>query len=405
MALKINGTTSQTGLGNLLKEGTRHMQGVEEAVNRNIAACRQLCEIVRSSFGPCGLNKLVVNGLDQIFLTNDAGVIVRELEVEHPAARLLLLASQQQQREYGDATNFVLILAGEMLSLAEDLLRIGLKPSQIVEGYEVAVRLLFRDLNCEIDGQKVSLIESLKFYPTNESLESILRSTIASKHYGNEGILTKLVVDAISIVKTENRISNTSDSGPNLTIDPENIHIVKVLGGSLSLSTTFRGMLLGREPFGRVHSIQNAKIAVFACPINTSRTETKGTVLIKDAEQLLSFGKGEEAILAAQISSIAAVGVNVIVCGDVIGELALHYIERAGIMAIRLTSKFDVRRVCRATGATPLARLGSPTLEEIGSCLAVETVEVGGTRGTLFRQDTISSRIISKLNYYSKKFK
>lgn len=369
MSLKLN--SGQVGLPSLVKEGVKHLQGTEEAVLRNIMACKALTEITRSSFGPNGLNKLVVNNLEKLFLTNDAGTIMRELEVEHPAAKLILMASQQQEREYGDGTNLVVLLAGELLKGAEELLRLGIKPAQIVEGYEMAYKhaLQILDKYKAGEGESVGVSSSTSFKP-------IVSPVIGSKQQGWEGTLTKLVMEAVDIAK------GTSVEEFN----PENVRCVKILGGSIPMSSVIAGMVLEREPFGRVHQVRKAKIAIFACPINISRTETKGTVLITGAKELMDFSKGEETILQGQIQAIAASGVNVIVTGESVGELAMHFIERAGMMVLKVPSKFDLRRLCKAVGATPLARLGAVTEEEAGFCDLVETIEVGGTRCTVFRQ-------------------
>jgi T-complex protein 1 subunit theta len=303
---------------------------------------------------------------------------MRELEVEHPAARLLLLAAQQQEAEMGDGTNFVVLLAGELLIGAEELVRMGIRPSLIVEGYEIAYK---RALEI-IDGE-IPIIGTINDAHNTESLKPLVESVLGSKQSSYAKTLARLVLDAV-------KIANPRDGAFN----PENVRCVKILGGSIPSSTVIAGMVLEREPLGHVHRVENAKIAVFACSINSSRTETKGTVLIRGAQDLLDFGKGEESILQDQIQSISDSGVKVIVTGDTIGELALHFIERCGMMALKIPSKFDLRRLCKAVGATPLARLGAPTEEEAGRCDIVETVEFGGQRCTVFRQtDSTHSRL------------
>lgn len=357
---------------------------------RNISACKALTEITRSSFGPNGLNKLVVNNLEKLFLTNDAGTIMREVEVEHPAAKLLLMASQQQEKEHGDGTNLVVLLAGELLAAAEELLRIGIRPAQIVEGYEMAYRRAMELLEAETMACRrvESFAAELKKCGGDQSasasadsspplLSTLVKSVVGSKQFGYEQLLTRLTLDAVKIAYGDD------GAGP---FEPDSVRFTKVLGGALSMSTVIPGLVLEREPLGQVKSVRNAKVAVFACPINISRTETKGTVLIKGAQELLQFSKGEEDILKGQIEAVAAAGVNVLVTGETVGELAMHFIERAGMMVLKVPSKFALRALCKATGATPLARLGAPTAEELGLCDAVEMVEVGSDRLTVFRQ-------------------
>ena len=319
------------------------------------------------------MNKLIVNNLNKLFVTNDAGTILREVEVEHPAARLILLASQQQDREVGDATNLVIVLVSELLTQAEKLLRMGLKASIVVEGYELAFARVQEIISKESEELLSSEHVSLK------DLKPLLRSVIGSKQFGLEEKLSKLVAEAVDITLP---ISNPR------AFNVDNVRCVKIMGASLSSSHVVHGMVFNREASSQIKSISGPgplKIAVFSCPISSSRTETKGTVLLHDAKEMLDFSRGEEAILSRQISEIASSGARVIVSGDQISDLAIHFIDRAGMMAVRIPSKFDLRRLCRALGATPLARLGAPLAEELGSAQSVESLEIGSDRCTVFK--------------------
>ena len=319
------------------------------------------------------MNKLIVNNLNKLFVTNDAGTILREVEVDHPAARLILLASQQQDREVGDATNLVIVLVSELLTQAEKLLRMGLKASIVVDGFELAFARTQEIMSGESEELLASEHVSLK------ELGPLLRSVIGSKQNGLEERLGRLVSEAIDITLP---ISNPR------AFNVDNVRCVKIMGASLSSSKVVHGMVFNREASGQIKSIPGPgpiKVAVFTCPISSSRTETKGTVLLHDAKEMLDFSKGEEAILSRQISEIASSGARVIVSGDQISDLAIHFIDRAGMMAVRIPSKFDLRRLCRALGATPLARLGSPLAEELGNAESVETLEIGSDRCTVFK--------------------
>jgi T-complex protein 1 subunit theta len=163
------------------------------------------------------------------------------------------------------------------------------------------------------------------------------------------------------------------------------------MGGSLEQSRVVKGMVLGREPDGSVKKARKAKVGVFSCPIDTSQTETKGTVLLKNAKEMMDFTTGEETQLEAAIKELYDSGLRVVVAGSTIGELALHYLNRFGILVIKILSKFELRRLCRVCNATPLARLGAPMPDEMGSIDVVETIEIGGDRVTVFRQDDNST--------------
>lgn len=164
------------------------------------------------------------------------------------------------------------------------------------------------------------------------------------------------------------------------------------MGGSLPQSRVVKGMVFGREPDGSVKKAKKAKVGVYACPIDISQTETKGTVLLHNAKEMLDFTKGEETQLEALIKELHDSGLRVVVAGSTVGELALHYLNRYGILLIKILSKFELRRLCRVVGATPLARLGAPMPDEMGSVDVVETLEIGGDRVTVFRQENDATR-------------
>ncbi|KAK9451407.1 chaperonin Cpn60/TCP-1 family [Limtongia smithiae] len=360
----------------LFKPGYQTYQSEDGAINRNINACREIASIVRTSIGPCGRNKIVINHLQKIFLTSDAATILRELDVIHPAAKLMVMASQQQQSEMGDATNLVIILAGEFLNQAESLLRIGLHTADIIQGYELAEKVA----QSTLADLSVDKVENLR---SEMELYKAIMPAIASKQYGNEELLAKLVAEAVFSVMPKNPKAFNVD----------NVRVVKVMGSSMDASRVVKGMVFNREPEGTVKKISSkARVAVFNCPIDISQTETKGTVLLHDAKEMLNFSKDEESHLESMIKSIADTGIKVIFSGQNVGELALNYLNRNDILVLRVPSKFDLRRLCSVVGATPLARLGPPMPEEMGRVDIVETVEIGGDRVTVVRQENEVTR-------------
>lgn len=345
------------------------------AVIRNIDACRTIASTVQTSLGPYGRNKIVINHLQKMILTSDAATILRELDVVHPAAKLIVMASQQQEAEMGDATNLVIVLAGELLKKAEDLLRMGLKTSDVVIGYERAQKFALE----ELENLVVDKVEDMR---SQAELSKAIRTVIASKQNGNEDFLANMVAEAVLAVLPKNPI--------NFNVD--NIRVVKIMGGSLEQSRVVKGMVFGREPDGSVKKASRAKVGVFSCPIDISQTETKGTVLLHNAKEMLDFTKGEENQLETAIKELYDSGLRVVVAGSTVGELAMHYLNRFGILVIRILSKFELRRLCRVVGATPLARLGAPMPDEMGSVDIVETLEIGGDRVTVFRQENETTK-------------
>jgi len=345
------------------------------AVIRNIEACRTIAQTVQTSLGPYGRNKIVINHLQKMILTNDAATILRELEVVHPAAKLLVMASQQQEAEMGDATNLVIVLAGELLKKAEDLLRMGLKTSEIAKGYERAQGFALKALE-ELEVERVEDIRS------QAELAKALRTVIAAKQSGNEDFLADKVAEAVLAVMPKNPY--------NFNVD--NVRVVKIMGGGLEQSKVVKGMVFGREPDGSVKKATKSKVGIYSCPIDISQTETKGTVLLKNSKELLDFSKGEEAQMEAAIKEIHDAGIRVVVAGASVGELAMHYLNRYGILVVKILSKFELRRLCSVVGATPLARLGAPMPDEMGDIDVVETLEIGGDRVTVFRQENDQTR-------------
>ena len=326
-----------------------------------------------------------------MILTSDAATILRELDVVHPAAKLLVMASQQQESEMGDATNMVIVFAGELLKKAEELIRLGLKTSDIAQGYEMAQTEALKILDGEntpilrvqsADFSQALEIDKVEDLRTHSELSKALRTVVASKQSGSEDLLADLVAEAVLTTLPKNPV--------NFNVD--NIRVVKIMGGSIDQSKVVKGMVLAREPDGSVKKAKKAKVGVFSCPIDISQTETKGTVLLKNAKEMLNFTKGEETQLENIIKELSDSGLRVVVAGSTVGELALHYLNRFGIFVIKVLSKFELRRLCRVVGATPLARLGAPMPDEMGNVDVVETIEIGGDRVTVFRQESEITR-------------
>ncbi|NXW03175.1 TCPQ protein, partial [Fregetta grallaria] len=346
------------GFAQMLKEGAKHYSGLEEAVYRNIQACKELAQTTRTAYGPNGMNKMVINHLEKLFVTNDAATILRELEVQHPAAKMLVMASHMQEQEVGDGTNFVLVFAGVLLELAEDLLRMGLSVSEasyiVIEGYEKACKKaleILPDLVCC----------SAKNLRDIEEVASLLHTSVMSKQYGNEQFLAKLIAQACALTSLSHRTMEA-----------------RLVG----LSCCFLPLDLQEKNF-------KVNLSVFSKYSGSDFTLecTCGTVLIKNAEELMNFSKGEENLMDLQVKAIADSGANVVVTGGKVADMALHYANKYNLMLVRLNSKWDLRRLCKTVGATALPRLTPPTLEEMGHCDSVYLSEVGDTQVVVFKHE------------------
>jgi T-complex protein 1 subunit theta len=360
------------GIQTMLKEGHKHLSGLDEAVLKNIDACKQLSTITRTSLGPNGMNKMVINHLDKLFVTNDAATIVNELEVQHPAAKLLVLAGKAQQEEIGDGANLTISFSGELLQNAGELIRMGLHPSEIISGYTKAITKTIQILE--------ELVEEGSETMDVRNKEQVLlriKAAVASKQFGQEDTLCSLVADAC--------IQVCPNNPTNFNVD--NVRVAKLLGGGLHNSTVVRGMVLKSDAVGSIKHIQKAKVAVFAGGVDSSATETKGTVLIHSAEQLENYSKTEEAKVEELIKAVAESGAKVIVSGAAVGEMALHFCERYKLMVLKISSKFELRRFCRTSGAVAMLKLSQPNPDDLGYVDSVSVEEIGGVRVIIVKNE------------------
>lgn len=367
------------GLGGMLKDGHEHYHDDNEGgavVARSIGAACELSRMLSSSMGPQGRCKLVVNHLEKMIVTSDCAAILQEVEVEHPAAKLLEKAVQQQEKECGDATNLCLMFAGELLNNTLELMKtMGWKHStDILEGYHLASQKLLKELlpnACVVHtvGHPAKDLEGLK---------QVLKPVLGSKQFGTEDALSDLVAQACQIVLKDGAV-----------LQPDSIRTVKILGGHLSQSACIRGFVAQRGLESTITSVEKAKIAVFASSIEASSTEAKGTVLMKNADELKNYNKTEEAKMEEIIQGISESGVKVVVSGGNISDMAMHFLEKYQIAVLKIGSKWELRRLCQATGATALVRLGAPMPDEMGQATVIQK-SVGGRTVTVFESEESS---------------
>jgi len=371
-------TPSGYGMQGMLKDGAKHLSGLEEATFKNIEAAKQLSTVVRTSLGPNGMNKMVINHLEKLFITNDSATIVNELEVQHPAAKMLVLASRMQEAETGDGTNLVVVLAGELLLLAEELLKNGLHCSEVIAGYTAAAKKAYETLDTLVKFQP-----SPNVFTDPGELAKCLIPVIAAKQWGNEELFAGRIAEAC--------VMAMPSDPKNFNVD--NIRVAKIPGNSILGTTVVRGMCMTRGCVTAITEVHNAKVAVYGIPLDSVTTETKGTVLLKSAEELKAYNNSEEDSLEAVIKAIADPGCNLLICGQAVGELALHFLDKYKIMMMKCPSKFELRRICRTTGASTLVRLEPPVAADLGSCKHVYVKEIGSTRCTIFDHEEGESRV------------
>jgi T-complex protein 1 subunit theta len=354
----------------LLKEGAKHYSGLEEAMFRNIEACQQLSKMTRSALGPHGMNKMVINHLDKLFVTSDAATIIRESDINHPAAKMIAMAAKMQETECGDGSNFVISFGGELMAQAQSLLQMGLHPSEILIGYEKAAKRVHEEMD------KLETY-TLKDLHNHEEVVKCIKASVASKQYGLEDLLSNLIAKAClyAMSKKTNKFS------------VDNIRVQKILGGGMSDSEVIRGMVVIRQSETSIHRVANCKIAVFNTNFEMNQGETKGTVLFETADQLENYAKSEEDKFEGIIKGLAEAGVQCVVCSGSMSEMAVHFFEKYKIMAIKIMSKWELKRIARAVGATPIVKLETPTPDELGFADDVHFREISSQKCIVFRRD------------------
>uniref|UniRef100_A0A8C8SHG3 Chaperonin containing TCP1 subunit 8 like 2 n=1 Tax=Pelusios castaneus TaxID=367368 RepID=A0A8C8SHG3_9SAUR len=306
------------------------------------------------------------------FCTAHAGTILRELELENPVARLLRTASEAQEEETGDGANAVVLLAGALMDHAEKLLRAGLPAATIRDGYEAACKEALRLL----PGLACYTLADLRDV---DGVARALCAAVGSQLFGYQDFLATLVARCCVAVLS-----------PEGTFDLDNVRLCKVPGGSITDSCLLPAMVFCTEAESRVHQAQEARIAIYCCPFGPASTEAKGTVLFQGAEEMQAYRSTEEEFLEQCIQAIASEGASVVVVGGRVDPLALHYADRLGLMVVRLTSRLELQRLCRAVGAVPLTSLAPAAPAALGHCQNVYLSEIGSTAVVIFRQDSVT---------------
>ena len=291
---------------------------------------------------------------------------------------MLVLACKMQEEECGDATNFSVTLAGELLSHAENLIRMGLHPSQILNGYEEASKKALSLINDE------SLVSYKVEDPRDlDQVAQAIKASVASKIPNYADFFSRLIGEAC--------INSLPDVVTNFDID--NIRVQHILGSSVEDSLFLSGFMIKRNAEGSIDRMVKPRIAVYSCPLDTMYQETKGTVLIQNANELLNYTKGEEDLAEKFVQKLVNANINVVVCGGSISDIVLHFLDKYKIMAVRILSKFEIRRVARAVRATILSKLEAPTADETGSSDDVAVEEIASEKVVIFKRNTADCKL------------
>ncbi|MEM4558635.1 MAG: thermosome subunit alpha [Acidilobaceae archaeon] len=349
----------------VLKEGAQRTHG-REALRANILAAKVMAEILKTSLGPRGLDKMLVDSFGDIVVTNDGATIVKEMEVQHPAAKLLVEVAKAQDAEVGDGTTSVVVLAGTLLEKAEKLLDENIHPSIIINGFTKALKRSLEILDKIADPVNVE---------NDESLKKIVETTLASKYVGHgpERIkLAEIVLEAIRII---------SEKRPDGTyyVDLDNVKIEKKKGGSLFDSKIIRGIVLDKEVVhpGMPRRVEKAKILVLDAPLEIQKPDLTTKIRVTDVEQLDKFLEEETKLLREMVEKIASTGANVVITQKGIDEVAQHFLAKKGILAVRRVKRSDIEKLARATGAKIVTSLRELKEEYLGYAELVEERKVG----------------------------
>ena len=346
----------------ILPENTKRTQG-RDAQRMNIMAAKLVAETVRTTLGPKGMDKMIVDAMGDVIVTNDGVTILEEMNIEHPIAKMLVEIAKTQEAEVGDGTTTAVVLAGELLKKAEDLLDQEIHPTVIAKGYRMAAEKAKEILN--------SIAENMG------DEDGALLSKIAITAMTGKGAESSKDLLAELVVKAVKRIATKTKEG--MIVDRSDVKIEKKIGGSVEDSSLIDGIVLDKE---RIHSsmpkkVENAKVALIDSAIEVKNTEIEAKISISDPEKMQAFLDMEEGMLRKMVDKIAGSGANVLICQKGIDDMAQHFLAKKGIYAVRRVSKTDLEKLAKATGANIVTDLNDLSPKDLGKAGIVEEVKVG----------------------------
>jgi thermosome len=358
----IQGVTSSGQPVLILKEGSNQSRG-KEAQRNNIQAAKLVAEIVKSSIGPRGMDKMLVDSLGDVTITNDGATMLKEIDVQHPAAKMLVEVSKATDNEVGDGTTSAVILAGALLEKAEGLIDKGVHPTIIVEGYNKAAARAIQVLN-----------EFAEKIPASSKdwLIKIARTSMQTKLVSRESQeLAELVVSAVL------QVAEKTDGG-TYKVDLDNIKVEKKPGGSLRDTTLIRGIVLDKEDVhaGMPKRVENAKIALVNAAFEIEKTEFDAKLNISDPSMMKKFLDEETRMLKEMSDKVVAIGANVLVCQKGMDDIAQHYLAKAGVLAVRRAKESDMTKLAKATGARIANNFNDLSSKDLGAADLVEERKV-----------------------------
>ncbi|MGD9962467.1 MAG: thermosome subunit beta [Thermoplasmata archaeon] len=341
----------------VLKEGTESTKG-KTAQSNNIMAAKAVADAVRSTLGPKGMDKMLVDSMGDIVITNDGATILKELDIEHPAAKMVVEISKTQDNECGDGTTSAVVIAGELLKKSESLIEQNVHPTVISNGFRLAAA----------EAIKILKNIGIEVSPTDKkSLRKVAMTAMTGKSVGGErDLLADVAVEAIS------SISEKSDG--KYRVDIDNVQVEKKHGGSVADTKLIKGIILDKE---RTHPrmptlVKNAKIALIDSALEIKKTEVEAKIQIRDPMQMQKFLDEEERTLKGMVEKVKASGATVVICEKGIDDMAQHYMAKEGIYAVRRVKRSDMEKLAKATGGKIVTNLDDLKASELGAAEAVE---------------------------------
>ena len=345
----------------VLKEGTTETKD-KDAKRNNITAAKLVAELVKSSLGPRGMDKMLVDPLGDVTITNDGATILKDIDVQHPAAKMMVEVSKSIDNEVGDGTTSSVVVAGSLLEKAEELIDKGVHPTLIVDGYKkcsIKANEILRTIATKVDASDKVILNKI-----SETSMSSKMVSANSKH------LSKIVVDAI--------LATTDDTGDEYHVDIDNIKVDKKPGGSIDDTSLVRGVILDKEVAHAAmpKRIEDAKIALVNSPLEIEKTEIDAKISISSPEQIQSFMDEENRILKNMVDKVISAGANILVCQKGIDDLAQHYLSKANVLAVRTVKDSDMAKLSRATGGRIVTNIEELSTNDLGYSKLVEERKV-----------------------------
>ena len=360
------------GMGNapvlILREGTKRDKGKDAQFN-NITAARTIADAVRSSLGPRGMDKMLVDSIGDVVITNDGVTILKEMDVQHPAAKMLVEVAKTQDQEVGDGTTTSVIIAGELLKKSLDLIDSNVHPTIIAAGYRLANEKAQEILKGV--AKKVSLQDEAL-------LEQIAETSMISKQVNSsKKFFAKMVVDAVKTILDK-------DENGKYTADLKNIQTVKKAGANMEESELVKGLIIDKEPVSPTMPklVKNAKIALIDAAFEVKKPEIDAKIQITDPEMLSKFIAEEEKMLKDMVDAVKKAGANVVFCQKGIDDLAQHFFAKEGIYACRRVKKSDMERLGKSTNASIVSKISELNADDLGTAETVELKFVGDEQMT-----------------------